>query len=152
MIHLPARGSCRCGLCRYIFDAQPFVAYTCHCRECQRLTASAFLTCIQLPAESLQITSGDPATDQRIAESGNSLTTHFCRDCGSTLYIENSARPHVRTLHVGTLDCPESVDVNAHIWVKRKLPWVELPTDHRIFDGAGDWREDYANDPTRYGE
>lgn len=132
--------------------AAPYVAYTCHCRECQKLTASAFLTCMHVAAESLDFSSGELAADTRVADSGNTLTTYFCGDCGSTLFIHNSARPRVRTVHVGTLDHPEDIDVDAHIWMKRKLPWVILPRGHRLFDGPGDWARDYADDPTRYSE
>ena len=152
MLNLPLNGGCQCGACRYTVSAKPFVAYTCHCKECQKLTASAFLTCMQVAAESVDVHSGLPQTNLRIADSGNELTTHFCGDCGSTLYIENSARPRVRTVHIGTLDNPSEVEVTAHIWVKSKLPWVELPAAHRIFPGPGDWRADYASDPSRYGE
>ena len=43
------------------------------------------------------------------------------------MYAKNSARPFVVTLHVGSLDKPEKVEVNAHIWLKQKLSWVEIP-------------------------
>jgi hypothetical protein len=51
---------------------------------------------------------------------------------------------------VGTLDDPGAVNVDAHIWAKRKLPWIVLPADHRVFEGPGDWTQDYAVDPDRY--
>ena len=150
MISLSATGGCRCGACRYHFDAIPFVCYTCHCKECQKITGSAFLTCMQIPAETLKISSGKLSFAQRTADSGNVLQTNFCHLCSSTLFAENSARPRVRTLHVGSLDHPENVEVNAHIWVKQKLPWVTLPPQHRVYQGPGDWRADYAKDPSRY--
>lgn len=78
------------------------------------------------------------------------LTTWFCPDCGSALFSQNSARPRIRTVYVGTLAHPESVIVDAHIWLDRKLPWVTLPDTHRKFARAGDWRADYARDPERY--
>ena len=152
MIELPAVGGCRCGECRYTFNDLPFVSYTCHCKACRKLTGSAFLTCAQLPKESLRITSGSPVFNERTSESGNTLRTFFCKNCGSTLYAENSARPRVSTLHVGSLDQPEDLEVTAHIWVKRKLHWVSLPSEHRIFQQAGDWRQDYERDPERYSE
>ena len=68
------------------------------------------------------------------------------------MYAKNSARPFVVTLHVGSLDKPEKVEVNAHIWLKQKLPWVEIPDGHRRFDESGDWLEDYKDDPSKYGE
>ena len=150
MLEIPARGRCQCGACSYTLLAAPYVAYTCHCKECQKLTSSAFLSCIQVPSESVEITSGSLASRERVADSGNKLETWFCSSCGSTLFAENSARPRVRTIHIGSLEHPESVEVNAHIWVNRKLPWVNLSENHRIFEQAGDWTEDYARDPTRY--
>lgn len=149
MSHLGS-GQCQCGALRYQVAAQPFVAYTCHCRECQRLTSSAFSTCAQVRAEALTITTGSAATRTRPTETGNELTMWFCRDCSSTLFCQNSARPRIRTLFIGTLDNPTAVEVSAHIWLKRKLPWVTLPVAHRQFAEAADWTADYAADPTRY--
>lgn len=150
MLSLPASGQCQCGHLTYDLTAQPFVEYTCHCRECQRLSSSAFNTCIQVPAESVSIISGSATTRGRNTDTGNCLTMWFCSSCGSTLYCENSARPTIRTIFVGTLDHPEQVEVDAHIWLKRKLPWVVIPAGHRAFEGAGDWTSDYARDLKRY--
>ncbi|MEM7533489.1 MAG: GFA family protein [Chloroflexota bacterium] len=105
---------------------------------------------MHVPAESFELTNGSPISRRRVADSGNVLVTWFCPTCGSTLFADNSSRPRVRTVHIGTLDYPECVDVSAHIWVKRKVPWIELPKDHRIFEGAGDWTEKYGDELSRY--
>lgn len=65
------------------------------------------------------------------------------------MYVANSSRPRTRTIYVGTLDCSAEVDVRAHIFTSRKLPWVVLPEGDRVFPEAGDWRPDYASDPSR---
>lgn len=149
MLDVPFQGGCQCRTVRYRGSAPPFVAYTCHCLDCQRLTASAFATCMQVPAESLDLIAGAPRSRVRVADDGNRLTTWFCGDCGSALYTGNDARPRLRTIYVGTLDAAGCVDVSAHIWTRRKLPWVLLPAQHRVFEEAGDWRTDYAADPGR---
>lgn len=149
MLEPPFEGGCQCGAVRYRCDAPPFVAYTCHCRACQRLSGSAFATCIQVPAEALATTRGAPVVREREADSGNRLATAFCAACGSALWSANAARPRLRSLYVGTLDRPGDVAVDAHIWTRRRLPWVVLPEGHRVFPGAGDWRPDYAADPSR---
>ena len=128
-----SNGGCQCGACTYQFKGEPLVAYTCHCLACQKLTASAFLTCLWIPTENLDQRSGDPSCQERTTDSGNSLRTWFCGDCGSTLYAENSARPHLRTVHVGSLDAAEDFEVTRHIWVKRKLPWVALSPEHSTY-------------------
>jgi hypothetical protein len=149
VLRVPFEGGCQCGAVRYRCTAQPFVAYTCHCLECQHLTSSAFSTMIQVPAEAFSIMQGTPRFWDRVADSGNVLTMAFCPDCGSGLYLANAARPRVRVIQVGTLDRAADVEVSAHIWTRRKLPWVVLPAGHRVFEGPGDWRADYAHDPTR---
>ena len=150
MLELPANGSCQCGECRYSVSAPAYVAYACHCTECQRLSSSAFASLMHVPSESVELTGGSPATRERTADSGNVLETWFCSSCGSTLFARNSSRPRVRTIHIGTLEHAERVEIEAHIWVKGKWPWVEVPKSHRVFEGAGDWSEDYADDPSRY--
>ncbi|MFK7966984.1 MAG: GFA family protein [Burkholderiaceae bacterium] len=147
---LPLAGQCQCGKVGYELAAQPYVTYTCHCKACRRLTSSAFTLCAQVPAESLAITLGAPKQRTRIAESGNELTTSFCGQCGSALFAQNSARPRIKTIFAGTLDEDSELTLSAHIWVQQKLPWVVLPAEHRLFDTHGDWRADYAADPTRY--
>jgi hypothetical protein len=149
MLKVPFEGGCQCEALRYRCTAPPFVSYTCHCLACQRLTSSAFATCIQVPAEALSLLQGSASSRGRTADSGNRLTTAFCASCGSALYASNSARPRLRTIYVGTLDRAADVEVNAHIWTKRRLSWVALPTGHRVFPEAGDWRSDYAADPSR---
>jgi hypothetical protein len=97
----------------------------------------------------LRVTHGTPASRDRIADSGNRITSAFCGDCGSALYSANAARPRLRSVYVGTLDAAGDVEVSAHIWTKRKLPWVVIPPGHRDFPESADWRPDYAGDRSR---
>ena len=122
MLEIPANGRCQCGECAYTISANPYVAYTCHCNECQKLSSSAFATLMQVPSESVEIVLGSPKRQKRIAPSGNVLETWFCPSCGSSLFAANSARPRVRTIHTGSLEHAHDIEVSAHIWVKRKLP------------------------------
>lgn len=149
MLDTPYDGGCLCGRFRYRCTQLPFVGYTCHCEACQKLTSSAFATCMHVPAEAINLLSGDVALSERIADSGNVLKSTRCADCGSALFAQNSARPRTTTIYVGTLDEPRRVDVTAHIWTKRKLSWVQIPEEHSNFDEAGDFREYYAHDPSR---
>lgn len=150
MISLPATGRCQCGQVQYTLNKQPYVAYTCHCKACRQLTSSAFNLCAQVPAEALDLLVGSPRQRVRVAESGNELKSSFCADCGSALFAQNSARPRIKTVFAGTLDQDVGLDVSAHIWISQKLPWVQLPAEHRVFEENGDWTPEYAADPTRY--
>jgi len=54
--------------------------------------------------------------------------TH-CRGCHTRIYNSNSARPGVVVVRAGTLDRSDELDIVAHIWVKRKQPWLKLSED-----------------------
>jgi hypothetical protein len=41
-MELPQTGGCQCGKIRHTISEAPQQVYACHCRDCQRLTSSAF--------------------------------------------------------------------------------------------------------------
>lgn len=120
----PCNGGCACGAVRYRVTAEPLISYLCHCTECQRRTSSAFGLNMQVPAESLEITQGEPTSRTRTADSGNELALNFCGECGTTLFSVPGARPQVRVIYCGTLDDPSWVPVKLHIWSESALPWA----------------------------
>ena len=75
-------GQCRCGQVRFAVDGPPLVTMACHCRGCQRMSASAFSLSSLYPAEKLQVTDGGPMR--------GGLKTGpehmFCPNCMSWLY------------------------------------------------------------------
>ena len=79
----PYTGGCLCGTIRYEFNAEPATVYTCHCTECQKVSASAFGISVRVMAEDFQITKGEPATFDTIADSGRVKTGLFCATCGT---------------------------------------------------------------------
>ena len=143
MLNLPAKGGCQCGDCGYELYENPYVAYSCHCKECKKLTASAFLTCMHVSSEKIIITTGQPLSKKRDSDSGNTLVTWFCGSCGSTLFADNSSRPGIKTVHVGSLEHPEKITINKHIWTKRKLPWIKIPDADETYPEGKDWSEYY---------
>lgn len=59
----------------------------------------------------------------------------FCARCHTRVFNTNSARPGFIALRAGTLDDSDKLDVVAHIWTKRKQPWVIIP------EGVRSWHE-----------
>jgi hypothetical protein len=69
-------------------------------------------------------------------ETGNRVTTHFCPQCGTTVYVTMEIFPDVISIQGGTYDEPGWLDVSQHIWVRSKAAWLNLP-DHAVaLDGA----------------
>ena len=42
MATYPVEGACQCGGVRYKLLAEPLMVMACHCKECQKLSTSAF--------------------------------------------------------------------------------------------------------------
>ena len=76
-------GGCLCGAVRYECTEPPLSAGTCHCRECQQWTGSAYNAFVGFPTSALRFTKGKPKifnAPSGIKELG------FCSDCGSPLW------------------------------------------------------------------
>ena len=57
-----------------------------------------------------------------------------CEACRTRIYNSNSAAPGMIFLRAGTLSDSHRLAPIAHIWTKRKQPWVNLPEDIPSFD------------------
>ena len=123
------QGGCRCGAVRYklALDVLPRT-YACHCRDCQTWSGSAFSQQTFLPEESLSVT-GPLAVYELTSPSGRTSIQRMCAVCHTRVYNSNSARPGVVVVRAGTLDRSDELNVVAHIWVKRKQPWLKLRED-----------------------
>jgi hypothetical protein len=128
-------GGCRCGAVRYTLavDALPRT-YACHCRDCQTWSGSAFSQQTFQPEVALEVT-GSMVVFQLTSPSGRISTQRMCGVCHARIYNTNSARPGVVVVRAGTLDRSDELEVVAHIWVKRKQPWLALQ------DGTPAWEE-----------
>lgn len=122
-------GGCRCGACRYTLavDATPPV-YCCHCRDCQTWSGSAF-TEQAVVAERAIAATGPVVTFSLTNASGSVSTQRLCGTCHTRLWNTNSARPGLAVVRAGTLDASDTLVPRAHIWVKRKQPWIVIADD-----------------------
>ncbi|MEM6909347.1 MAG: GFA family protein [Pseudomonadota bacterium] len=119
-------GGCQCGAVRYTIAAEKLKAYACHCRECQKQSASAFGISVPIFKASLAI-EGKLASWRRPTDIGSYTNCYFCPECGTRLFHEGENRPGLVTIKGGSLDDSDAAVLTAHIWTKRKLAWVELP-------------------------
>lgn len=119
-------GGCRCGAVRYTLaiDGLPRT-YACHCRDCQTWSGSAFSQQALLPEEALHVTG--PVVLYELTTGDRTSRQRMCGLCHTRIYNTNTRRPGIAVLRAGTLDDSHRLDVVAHIWVKRKQPWLTLP-------------------------
>jgi hypothetical protein len=119
-------GGCQCGAVRYEIAAEPLTVYVCHCRECQKQSASAFGISLVVPGDAFHLQRGEVRTWSRPTDSGRTLDCMFCGTCGSPVW---HASPGSATITVkgGSLDAPVDLTHAVHSWTSRKLPGVIIP-------------------------
>ncbi|HUY28903.1 MAG TPA: GFA family protein [Candidatus Binataceae bacterium] len=128
------QGRCACGAARYQLTADPLIVHACHCRDCQRLTGSAFV--INLWIEKRRLAADESALKSFRLEGGTGKPhdVFFCGECGTYLWSNYHGAPgDSRFVRAGTLDNPEAVKPDIHIFTRSKLPWIILPNDVPAF-------------------
>lgn len=118
-------GRCACGAVTLTMAGAPVTTRQCWCRDCQRLAAGGPTQNAIFPTEAVTIT-GELAHGQWTAESGNTLTFHFCPACGTQIYAQSSARPQFRTVRFGAIDQPHDLAPTMAIWTDRAPAWAHI--------------------------
>ncbi len=126
MPDLPLTGRCQCGAASYAITAEPETVYVCHCRECQRQSASAFGISVSVPKAHFRLERGEVRTWSRRTDSGRILDCRFCGVCGTRLWHEGAGWD-VLSVKGGSLDRPVDLSRAIHIWTSRRLPGVAIP-------------------------
>src|SRR5580698_3987211 len=96
-------GRCLCGAVHYQSTAAPITARVCWCRLCQYLAAGNGTVNVCFPRPTFTF-EGELSDYQSIADSGNVMHRRFCPTCGTPMFSESEARPHLIFVRAGTLD------------------------------------------------
>ena len=129
-------GGCACGKVRYKLIADPLIVNACHCRDCQRLTGSAFVVNIWIERCFVEADHSRLSSVVLTAGSGKPHEVFSCPDCGTALWSKYHAAPgDTLLLRAGTLDRPETIKPDVHIFTRSKVPWFDLPAGVPSFDG-----------------
>jgi hypothetical protein len=120
-------GGCQCGAVRYEISGQPVSLYVCHCRECQKQSASAFGISVIVRRSEFRVTRGEAKVWSRSTDSGGTLACAFCPACGSRIWHEAVGASETISVKGGSMDDPPDLRSAVHIWTARKLPGVVVP-------------------------
>lgn len=121
-------GQCQCGACRYRVVGEPLLVFVCHCKECQRQSASAFGMGLWCRVEERDV-SGALVTWTRQTPGGRSMDCQFCPQCGSRLFHQLRDQSTILSIKPGTLDDTRWLRPGAHIWADSAQCWFELDPD-----------------------
>ncbi len=121
-------GGCTCRFVRYRLTSAPLVVHCCHCRWCQRETGTAFALNALIEADRVQLLHGEVEAIDTPSASGKGQKIARCPRCHVALWSNYSgAGDAVRFVRVGTLDEPDRLPPDIHIYTDSKQPWVVLP-------------------------
>jgi hypothetical protein len=124
----PLEGGCDCRAVRYRMQTPPLVVHCCHCRWCQRETGSAFALNAMIESERVINLGIEPELVDTPSASGKGQTIARCPTCRIAVWSHYAgAARAVKFVRVGTLDQPDRLPPDIHIFTASKQPWVVLP-------------------------
>ena len=125
-------GGCTCRTVRYRLTSRPLFVHCCHCRWCQRETGSAFVLNALIEADRVERLTGEPELVMTPSQSGKGQKIARCQHCRIALWSHYAgAGDALCFVRVGTLDEPDHLPPDIHIFTASKQPWVVIPAGAR---------------------
>jgi len=115
-------GGCLCGAVRYEVSGAVRSLCYCHCASCRRASGAPMVPWGTFDRERFRLTRGELREYRSSAE----VTRGFCARCGSSLTYQHTARGKDIDVTLATLDAPERLAPEMHVWVGEKIPWVTI--------------------------
>jgi hypothetical protein len=120
-------GGCLCGTVRYELKSAPFDCGWCHCRTCQLSSGTPAQAFASVKRGDWIATAG--ADSIRAVQSSSFGQRYFCGNCGTPLYVTVDHQPETLDFSVVTLDDPDAVPPEYHIFWSSKIGWFNLDDD-----------------------
>ncbi|TAJ94516.1 MAG: GFA family protein [Gammaproteobacteria bacterium] len=126
----PLPGGCDCREVRYQLETPPLFVHCCHCRWCQRESGAAFALNAMIEADRVTLLGAAPEIILTPSASGKGQQIARCPRCWVAVWSHYAgAGPRVSFVRVGTLDDPDKLPPDIHIFTSTKQPWVILPPE-----------------------
>lgn len=124
----PLEGGCTCRAVRYRMLTRPLFVHCCHCRWCQRETGSAFALNALIETDRVVALQGELDVVNTPSASGKGQRIVRCSTCRVAVWSHYAgAGDIIRFVRIGTLDAPEHLPPDIHIYTASKQPWVMIP-------------------------
>lgn len=131
MAELQYDGGCLCGDIRYRIKGVVKYRCNCHCQSCRRASGAPYVAWGTIDLDDLEFTSGELA----FVQSSPGVERGFCGSCGASVTFTQTRRPGEIDFTLATLDDPGRLAPQAHIWLRDKLPWVQIGDDLPRYQG-----------------
>jgi hypothetical protein len=132
-------GGCDCRRIRYRLESRPLFVHCCHCRWCQRESGSAFALNAMIESDRVTNLGDEPELVDTPSNSGSGQKIARCPSCRVAVWSHYAGSgPITRFVRVGTLDQPDLLPPDVHIFTASKQPWVVLPPGTPAFEAFYD--------------
>jgi hypothetical protein len=127
-LNFALEGGCDCRAVRYRLCDRPLFVHCCHCRWCQRESGASFALNALIESERLLQLGAAPEMVPTPSASGLGQQIARCPHCRIALWSHYAGSgPLTAFVRVGTLDDPDALPPDIHIFTATKQPWVVLP-------------------------
>lgn len=124
----PLEGGCDCRFVRYRLQTRPLFVHCCHCRWCQRESGASFALNAMIEADRVTNLGGELEIVDTPSASGKGQLIARCPRCKVAVWSNYAgAGPVVKFVRVGTLDNPDALPPDIHIFTASRQPWVVIP-------------------------
>jgi hypothetical protein len=120
-------GSCRCGQVRIEISAPPLFTSACHCRGCQKMSASAYSLSVAIPTAGFRVTEGESVPG---GLQGGTIRHHFCPHCKSWMFTRIQGMDLFVNVRATMLDDTSWYTPFIETWTDERLPWATTPARH----------------------
>ncbi|MCJ1466284.1 hypothetical protein MMC07_004903 [Pseudocyphellaria aurata] len=124
-------GGCLCGRCTTLLSGEPQFKALCYCKDCQKISGSTYSTNLFVATDAFRLISGTPKQYRKLADSGNTMTSHLCGDCGTTLWRESSGLQGLKIVKEGTLDTLSHSKPTVEYYPENRIDWVPAMTNSK---------------------
>jgi hypothetical protein len=132
--NFPLEGGCDCRGVRYRMETAPLFVHCCHCRWCQRETGASFALNAMIESDRVTLLAGAPELVDTPSASGKGQKIARCTRCRLALWSHYAGGgTAVSFVRVGTLDDPDALPPDVHIFTASKQPWVVIPAGAPAF-------------------
>ena len=125
----PLTGGCLCGAVRYEASGEPYHSGYCHCVTCRRASGAPVVAWFSVKLAGFRVVKGETRTFVS-SEHGE---RRFCPGCGSQLFFDDYRYPDEIDIATASLDAPEKVPPEFHLYDKSRIAWVKFGDGLRHF-------------------
>ena len=119
-------GGCRCARVRFRLSGVPIFTAACHCRGCQRMSASAYSVSGAWPADKFELIAGEPV----IGGLHGATRHYFCGHCMSWMFTRPEGFDAFVNVRTTLLDVPPMDPPFLETFTSEALPWAKTGAAH----------------------